>query len=181
MPCWPDVWEHIKSLGPQIGGFVLIVAYTVCIALLLRAPRMNRRWLRLTSRLVGAVGLVPLVVGIPAILFALALIAGDPPVKTRVVQSQDGQQAELSYRAGFLGRDFTKVTLKHPGCCRHIRVFSHSGPSWFDDLKLEWRDNHHLQITYHSRLGDPQDCEEKVGAIAITCASLPWPGPSSVP
>jgi hypothetical protein len=181
MPCWPDVWEHIESLGPMIGGFVLLVAYTALVALLLWAPRLRKRWIRITSRLLGAAGLVPLIVVIPGIVLGLALNAGNPSAKTRVTQSPDGQQAKLSYSAGFLGRDYTEVTLKHIGCCRHITVFSHSGPSWFDDPKLEWRDNHHLHITYHARLGDPQHCENKVGDITITCASLPWPDSSSAP
>jgi hypothetical protein len=179
MPCWPDVWDRIKNLEPVLEGFVVIGAYTALVALLLWAPKLRERWQRITSRLLGAAGLVPLVFAIPIILLGLGLSAGNPPTKTRVIKSPDGQQAELRYSAGFLGRDYTEVTLKHPGCCRHITVFSHSGPSWFDDPKLEWRDNHHLQITYHARLGDPQHCQNKVGEITITCTSLPWPSSSA--
>jgi hypothetical protein len=122
---------------------------------------------------------VPLVVVIPGILLGLALNAGNPSAKTRVIKSSDVQEAKLSYSAGFLGRDYTEVTLKHPGCCWHITVFSHNGPSWFDDVKVEWLDNRHLHITYHARPGDPQHCEGKVGEVMITCTSSPWPDPSS--
>jgi hypothetical protein len=87
----------------------------------------------------------------------------------------DGQQAELNYDAGFLGRGYTKVTLKRSGCCRHIVVFWHGGPSWFDDPKIEWLDNRHLRITYHTRRDDPQHCEQKMGDIAVACISSPWP------
>ncbi|MES2222961.1 MAG: hypothetical protein V4587_18570 [Acidobacteriota bacterium] len=174
MPCWPDAWDHIKRITPVIAEFVEIVGYTALVALLLWAPKLKKRWQRISSRLLGAAGVVPLVFAIPVILLGLGLNAGNPPTRTQVIESPDGQQAELSYSAGFLGRDYTEVTLKHTGCCRHITVFSHNGPSWFDDPKLEWRDNHHLQITYHTRPGDPQHCENKVGEITVTCTSLPW-------
>lgn len=179
MPCWPDVWDQIKHLTPVIGAFVVLVAYTALVALLLCAPKLRKRWQRISSRLLGAAGLVPLVFVILVILLGLGSNGGNPPTKTRVIQSPDGQQAKLSYSAGFLGRDYTDVTLKQTGCCRHITVFSHSGPSWFDDPKLEWHDSHHLQITYHARPGDPQHCENKVGEITITCTSLPWPSTSA--
>ncbi len=178
MPCWPDVWDQIKHLTPVIGAFVVLVAYTALVALLLCAPKLRKRWQRISSRLLGAAGLVPLVFVILVILLGLGSNGGNPPTKTRVIQ-RHGQQAKLSYSAGFLGRDYTDVTLKQTGCCRHITVFSHSGPSWFDDPKLEWHDSHHLQITYHARPGDPQHCENKVGEITITCTSLPWPSTSA--
>ena len=163
----------------MIGVLALLVVYAGLVSLLLWAPRLRKRWMRITSRVLGAAGLVPLVVIILGIFFGLALNAGNPSAKTRVIKSSDGQEAKLSYSAGFLGRDYTEVTLKHTGCCRHIAVFSHSGPSWFDDPKLEWLDNHNLHISYHARPGDPQHCEDKVGEVIITCASSPWPDPHS--
>ncbi len=178
MLCWPDVWDQIKNFGPMMSGFVLLLGYAVLVALLLWAPMLRKRWLRMTSRLLGVAGLVPLVVAIVAILLGIALNAGNPPAKIRVTRSTDGQEAKLTYRAGFLGRDHTDVTLKRNGCCRHTTVFSHSGPSWFDDPKVEWLGNHHLYITYHSRPDDPQQCDGKAGEITITCVSSPWPDSS---
>jgi hypothetical protein len=66
------------------------------------------------------------------------------------------------------------VSLKVSGCCRHITVFRHHGPSTFTDPELEWRDDHHLLITYHARPGDLQHCEKLVGQVTIVCTCIPW-------
>src|SRR6266480_3396309 len=92
----------------------------------------------------------------------------------RIVRSQNGQEAKLSYSGGFLGRDYTEVTLKSPGCCRHVVIFLLAGSSWFDDVRIEWVDDHHLQLTYHARSSDQQHCEQRVGEINIVCTSLEW-------
>jgi hypothetical protein len=170
VPCWLDLWDYLKRFLPAIG----LLAYIAVVAVLLWAPRLSRRWLRITSRVIGAAGAVPLIVLLPALFLALALSAREPSAKTVTTQSPDGQQATLNYQAGFLGRDYSEVTLMRPGGCRKT-VFSHSGPSFLDDPKLEWSDNHHLRITYHTRPDDQQRCETQVGETSIVCTSLPWP------
>jgi hypothetical protein len=174
MPCWPDIWERVKAISPLLGGLALLLVYFATVVLLLWAPKVRTRPLRIASRILGATGAVPMVIVLPAILFGFALTVGNSPAESRVLESLDGQQAMLSYDAGFLGRDYTKVSLKDSGCCRHTTVFWHFGPSALSDPKLEWPDNHHLRITYHARPDDPQECEKQVGQVTIVCTSVPW-------
>jgi hypothetical protein len=179
VPCWPDVWEKFKNHLPMLGVYSSLLAYVAVVALLLWAPNVRKRWLLITSRVLGAAAVIPGVIALPAVPFGVLLISGDPAPQTRTIQSPDGQQALLIYQAGFLGRDHTEVRLKHTGCCRHEIVFWHAGPSGFDDPKIEWLDNRHLRIMYHTRPDDPQHCEQRVGDIAISCTSSPWPDSSA--
>jgi hypothetical protein len=171
VPCWPDLLQRIKGFL----WIIPVVAYIALVAVLFWAPKLSKRWMRITSRILGAVGVVPLVIVLPAFLFALLLVSGNPPAKTLTVRSPDGYEATLAYNAGFLGRDHTEVTLKRPGCCRHTVIFWHAGPSWFNDMKIKWVDNRHLHLTYHVRRGDPQHCENQVADVTIICTSLLWP------
>jgi hypothetical protein len=175
MPCWPDVWERTKHLLPLLGGLGAVLAYGAVVTLLLWAPTLRKRWLRIASRILGVAAVVPLAIGLPAIVFGLALATGNPPTKTRIVRSQDGQEARLSYDAGFLGRDYTEVALKRTADCRHIAVFWHAGPSSLDDMNIAWLDERHLSLTYHARPSDPQHCEQRVGEVTVVCTSLGWP------
>ncbi len=175
MPCWPELWDEFKIALPTLGLVASGTVYVALVATLLWAPRVRKRWQRVTARVFGAMGIVPIVVLLPAFLFAVFLTSGDPPPRTHKFLSPDGQQAELRYQAGFLGRDYTEVTLKLAGCCRHSKVFAHGGPSEFNDPVVEWLDNRHLKITYHTRPGDSQHCQQRVGEVSIACVSLPWP------
>lgn len=177
MPCWPDLWEHIKRLLPEIGLAAGLLAYIALVVFLLWAPKIRQRWVRITLRIFGAAAIIPLIAFLPALLFGVLLASGNPPPQIQTIQSANGQQARLRYQAGFLGRDNTEVSIRHSGCCRHTSVFWHAGPSDFDDPKIEWIDNHHLHITYHTRQGDPQHCEKQSGDISIVCTALPWPQP----
>jgi hypothetical protein len=101
---------------------------------------------------------------------------GDPPEQSRVFPSHDGHhEAKLNYHAGFLGRDYTEVTLKSADSCRHTRIFWHAGPSELRDPHIQWLDAQRLSITYHTRPDDPWHCEKKVAGITVACMSLPWP------
>ncbi len=173
MPCWPDLWLHLRNLLPLLSPALGALLYIALAIFLVWAPRLQTRSKVITSRVIGVVCLAPVVIALPFILFGLALGNGGPPAQTRIVRSSRGEEARLSYKAGFLGRDYTEVTLKRPACCRHTVIFWHQGPSWFDDPKLEWRDNQHLQISYHSRPNDPQHCEQQLRDVSILCKSSP--------
>jgi len=175
VPCWPDVWNHIKLELPQVAFFASAIGYLALVVLLLWAPKLRRRWLRITSRVLGVVATVPLIVLGPAFLLGLMLASGNPPTVNRTVRSQSGQEARVSYNAGFLGRDYTEVTLKSPSCCRHTRIFWHAGPSFSEDVKVDWVDSQHLHLTYHARSTDPIHCEQRYGEITIECTNLGWP------
>jgi len=175
VPCWPDIWERMKDLLPLFGGLASVLAYLAVVTLLVWAPKLRKRWLRVASRIVGIAAVVPVAIMLPAVLLGLALASGNPPTETRIVHSTDGQEARLRYDGGFLGRDYTRVDLKTPDSCRHIAVFWHAGPSFLDDVKMDWLDNRHLRLTYHARSGDPQHCEQRAGEVTVVCTSLGWP------
>lgn len=103
---------------PRVGVIASFIIYP-----LLWAPKMKTKWVRVSSRVIGGLGAVPLVVLVPAMILGLALASDDPSTRTRSVRSTDGQEAILIYAAGFLGRDYTEVRMTRPGCCRHTRVF----------------------------------------------------------
>jgi hypothetical protein len=175
VPCWPDIWERVKHALPLLGEVASVVAYIALVSLLLWAPKLRKRWLRIASRILGVAAVVPVLVMLPAVILGLALATGNPPTETRVVRSLDGQEARVSYDAGFLGRDYTEVAVKLTDCCRHVTVFWHSGPSSVEDVNAEWLDNRHLRLTYHARSSDQQHCEQRLGDITIVCESLGWP------
>ena len=171
MPCWPDIWEQTKRELPRIGVFVFATGYLAIVALLLWAPRLNKRCLRISSRILGGVAAIPIVFLGPALLFGILLASGNPPTATRSVYSQSGQEAKVSYNAGFLGRDYTEVTLKRLGCCQHSRVFWHGGPSSLENVDVEWIDDRHLRLTYYARPNDAVHCERTLGEVSIECTS----------
>ncbi len=175
MPCWPDIWEHVKQELPRVAVFVSAIGYVALVGILFWAPKLHRRWLRVAARLLGVAATVPLVILGPAFLFGLLLASGDPPPVRRIVSSQNGREATLIYQAGFLGRDRTEVTLKFPSCCRHTNIFWHAGPSFVEDVQVSWHDNQHLHLTYHARSTDLVHCEQKVGEVTIECTTLEWP------
>jgi hypothetical protein len=177
MPCWPDVWEHAKEILPKIGVVAVLLVFAVIIAILFWAPLLQKRWLRVSSRILGAVMLLPFLMLVASLIFGFMLAGGNPPAQSRTARSSDGDEATVEYYGGFLGRDFTSVTLKRLHQCPHVRVFWLQGSSFFDDVQLVWLDNRHLQISYHASRDDSQHCENRAGEITISCLSQPWPEP----
>jgi hypothetical protein len=177
MPCWPEVWDHLKDGSQLVWGLaarfvVPLLLYVGLVVLLLWAPWVRSRKLQVAARVLGAVATLPLLMIVLASFFGFLLATGNPPAVSRMFDFVDGQQAKLSYNAGFLGRDYTEVTLKQPGCCRHVRVFWHRGPTSLDLTKVRWIDSRHLQIRYYARAGDPEFCEPQVRQVSITCLAF---------
>ena len=134
MPCWPDVWEHAKQILARIEVAAVFLVFAVIIILLFWAPLLQKRWLRLSSRILGAVMLLPFLMFLSSLIFGSMLAAGNPPAQSRTARSSDGDEATLEYYGGFLGRDFTSITLKRLGQCPHVRIFWLQGSSFFDDV-----------------------------------------------
>ena len=175
VPCWPEIWSSIKDDLPKLALLTSLLAYISLLYFLFRAPWVRAQWLRMTLWVLGGIGVLPLVALVAGVLLGVLMNLDNPRAKTRVVQSPKGQRAELIYHAGFLGRDYTEVTLKRTGCCGHSTVFWHQGPSWIDDPKLEWIDNRELDIVYHARPDDRRYCEDSVAEIKIVCIAQVWP------
>ncbi len=175
MPCGPDIWQSAKAEMPLLAFFGGFAAYLAIVVFLLWAPRVRDRSARIVCRVAGGLLALPLAVVAPLAGFGILLGSGDPPAQTRTVASPRRQEATLEYQAGFLGRDHTEVILKSRNDCRHTRVLSHAGPSSFDDPQIEWLDNEHLQLTYHTRPDDLQQCVKQVDNVSVTCVAIPWP------
>ena len=175
MPCWPDIWTHWKEIFPEVLVFASLAVYTALVILLFMAPKLRTQWQREVSRALGALLVIPLLFALPALLLGIGFAHSGPPAQSRIMKSPNGQEATLNYSAGFLGRDYTEMTLKQTGCCRHMRVFWNSGPSSFSDPRVEWQDDRHLLLTYHARPADPSHCEHQLQAVVITCIPLSWP------
>jgi hypothetical protein len=53
-------------------------------------------------------------------------------------------------------------------------VFWHAGTSDVDDPKIDWLDNRHLRIVYHTRISDADHCETHLAGITIVCKAERW-------
>ena len=166
MPCWPDLWNTILGLR-WFAWPALILAV---IVLLVWAPAIRWRWLRIALRILG--GSAALCI-LAVIGFAVALNAGDPKPQYRAVSSPNGlHQATLTYQAGFLGRDFSSVEVTKKGCCQHFTAYEYDGPSDLDSTTLGWLDDSHLQIGYRPDPYRYQHCETRVADVIVACTSL---------
>ena len=171
MPCWPDLWHEFLRLWPDY----VLIAFLGIIALMLWAPRVKWLWVRVVLRVVGGVaGLFALIfVG-----FGVLLIADNPKPEIRTVASPNGtHEAILKYQAGFLGRDFTRVTIRSKGCCEHFTAYEYAGPGWISSTTMTWLDDSHLRISYYS---DParyprQHCVSRVADVSVDCIPMKWP------
>jgi|SRR5580700_5788033 hypothetical protein len=113
MPCWPDLWGRI--LGLAVPGLVLVV-----IVLLLWAPAIKLRWLRILLRTVG--GAATLFVLVAASIGLL--LSGYPKPEYLILDSPtELNRATLIYESGFLGRDFSSVELTNKGFCKQFTAY----------------------------------------------------------
>ena len=156
MPCWPDLWDRI--LGLALPGLVLVI-----VVLLLWAPAIKWRWLRILLRIVG--GAAALFVLVAASIGLLLCCSAKPQYRT--LDSPTGlRRATLKYESGFLGRDFSSVEITKKGFCKHFTAYEYDGPSDLTSTTLIWLDDSHLQIQYHADRSRYQHCETRV---AVTC------------
>ena len=160
MACWPDLWSRISGLA--LPGLVLVV-----IVLLLWAPAIGWRWLRIVLRMVG--GAAALLV---LVLVSIGWLFSSKP-EYRTLDSPNGlNRATLEYESGFMGRDFSSVALTKSGFCKHFTAYEYDGPSNLRSTTLNWLDDAHLQIQYHADPNRYQHCETRVADINITCTPL---------
>jgi hypothetical protein len=163
MPCWPDLWNTLV----EFRWLAWPLMFVLLAALLIWAPAIKWRWLRIVLRFVGAaMALCVLVLVVLAILFNWDL----PAAERRTVMSPNGSHmAMLTYRAGFLGRDSSRVEITKKGCCQHFTAYLYYGPSYLDGTSLIWLDDSHLEIGYRSDPDRRQYCENHVADVAIIC------------
>ncbi len=139
------------------------------IVVLIWAPGVKRRWLQMVLRVIGGTALacIFIVVGLGILL--------NSGMKTqyRTVTSPGGSHhATLGYSAGFLGRDFSSVTVTKNGCCQQFAVYQYDGPSDSQDTTIVWLDDTHLRIEYRADVDHFQQCTSQVADVTIICAPL---------
>jgi len=69
VPCWPDIWERIRHFLPLFSELAFVFAYIALVTLLLWAPKLRKRWLLVTSRVLGVAALVPGAIMLPVVFF----------------------------------------------------------------------------------------------------------------
>jgi hypothetical protein len=169
MFCWYGIWSAIQ----HYFGFAIACLLLTLAGLAIWAPRLQPRWLRYTVRAIG------ICVAIPASLLVLLgafVVFGATPAQYKIVSSPaDTYQARQEYDAGFLGRDFSEVTIKKHGCCWRYRAFALRNPSSLGNIHLKWLDDHHLQISYiYFGPGyGSATCRSSVDGVKVTCIALP--------
>jgi hypothetical protein len=85
MPCWPDIGERVKSFLPMLAVLSSVLAYLAVVVFLLWAPKIRKRWLLITTRILGAAGAVPVAIALPPLFLGLLFASGNPPPRTRLV------------------------------------------------------------------------------------------------
>ena len=163
MPCWPELWSRLVGLR-WMAWPALVIAVSV---LLIWAPAIKWRWLRIILRVFGGTAAlcVLVVVGL-----GMALNWENPKPRYRTVTSPSGSHdATLTYEAGFLGRDFSSVEITKKGCCQHFTAYEYAGPSDLEGTTAVWVDDSHLQIEYRADPHRYQHCENRVADVTIIC------------
>jgi hypothetical protein len=164
MPCWPGLWSRIVELRWLVWPAVV----PAIIVVLIWAPGVKLRWLQIVLRVLGgaAVACILLVAAI-----GIALISGGPKTQYCTVTSPSGSHhATLTYDAGFLGRDFSGVTVTKNGCRQQFTAYEYEGPSDLRSTTMLWLDETHLRIEYRADPDRYQKCKSRVADVTITCA-----------
>lgn len=168
MFCWYNLWKATQHYIP----FAIACLPALLAGLAIWAPRLQPRWLRYSVRAIG------ICIAIPAVLLvflAALFVFGAAPAQYKTVSSPTGMyQARQEYDAGFLGRDFSEVTIKKHDCCWRYRAFTLENPGSLGSIRLKWLGDHHLRISYlymGPGYGSAK-CYAKVDGIAVTCIPL---------
>lgn len=165
MPCWPDLWSRILGLRWMAWPAPVVAV----IVLLIWAPGVRWRWLRIVLRVVGGTAALCMLV---IVGLGMALDSGNPKAQTHTVTSPNGSHdATLTFEAGFLGRDFSRVEITKRGCCQHFTAYEYAGPSDSQGTTVAWVDDAHLQIEYRADPNRYQHCESHVADVSIICVS----------
>jgi len=166
MPCWPGLWSRIVVLRWLVWPAVVLAI----IVVLIWAPGIKRRWLQIVLRVLGGAAVACILV---VVAIGVALSSGGPKTQYRTVTSPSGSHhATLTYDAGFLGRDFSVVTVTKNGGCQQFTAYEYEGPSDLQSTTMLWLDETHLRVEYRADPDRYQQCKSRVADVTITCAPL---------
>lgn len=152
---------------PFIKLLVIIGIMAAAVFYLFRV-RFIRLWVRLCTRIAGALLVLPL--GAALLLLLLMVVRNTRP---RVLVSPDSQHvAEYSYEAGFLGRDSTFVTVRKRWSIFPDVGYQYAGPSDWTDTDVRWLSNEQLLVRYRpDGEGRFQQCQARAAGIVVQCAA----------
>ncbi len=152
---------------PFIKLLVIIGVMAAGVFYLFRV-RLIRLWVRLCTRIAGALLLLPLVA---ALLLLLSMVAYN--ARPRVIVSPDSRHvAEYSYEAGFLGRDSTFVTVRKRWSIFPDVVYQYAGPSDWTGTEVRWLSNEQLLVRYRpDGEGRFQQCQTGAAGIVVQCVT----------
>lgn len=164
-----SVTEYVVLCLPFIRVLAILGILASAIVYLFRA-RSVRTWLKLCMRISGGILILPLFV---CVLLLLAMVACSS--RPRILVSPDSQHvAEYSYEAGFLGRDYTFVSVRRNWSLIRSDVYRYAGPSDWSGTEVRWIDNEHLLIRYTQDGRDHfQQCGREAAGILVQCVADP--------
>jgi hypothetical protein len=145
---------------------LLIIAAVAAATFYLFRGRSVRKWLRVCMRITGGILVLPLAICV-LMLLGMAASASRP----RILVSPDSQHiAEFTYQAGFLGRDFTLVSVRRKWSLVRHNAYRYAGPSDWSGTEVRWVDNEHLLIRYtEDSEGRSQVCSSKAEDVFVQC------------
>lgn len=153
-------------------SFVELAAIALALAagavFLLRLRLAKRNWVRLCTRLTGALLVLPTTVAF-LLLIGVAACTSRP----RIFVSPDSRYiAEYRYDAGFLGRDSTLVTVRKRWSFSEHTVYEYEGPSDWAGTEVRWLGNNRLLVEYHPDAHRFQECKTAVATIKVECVAV---------
>lgn len=163
--------ENVIAAIPKAKDVGIAILFLIVTVFLL-ACRIRRDWLRITLRVMGVFLVVPTILS--CLIAGCSLADSHRP---RVVISPDGSRvADYAYEAGFLGRDFSGVTVRLSKSIHPEEAYFYFGPSDWEGTTVRWLDNRNLEIGYHPDPdGRTQQCNAQAAGVEIHCKILSYP------
>ncbi|MEG9436886.1 hypothetical protein JAO29_12010 [Edaphobacter sp. HDX4] len=163
------ITETIMFLKPKLELLAIAVLLTVATTILIRRNRLSSGWAHKVAFGLGLCLAVPTALSI--LIAGCSLIYMDKP---HVFVSPDRKHvADLTYEAGFLGRDSTVVSIRSSNNMHSEEAYLYFGPSSWEDTTIRWLDNKSLEIGYYPDSGGRrQECNNAAAGVHIYCKLL---------
>jgi hypothetical protein len=147
---------------------VIVAVFAVVIIYLLRGRFTHRKWLKISTRIIGGLLILPTFVALALLTLMLACTP-----RPRIIRSPDLKHvAAYSYFAGFLGRDSSLVTVRSKWSIFPEAVYEYAGPSDWEGTEVHWLPNDQLMIRYHADPLRIQHCRTQGAGVKVQCVPV---------
>ncbi|MBS1798584.1 MAG: hypothetical protein JSS95_02030 [Acidobacteria bacterium] len=169
---WPkfnevEVTEAIMFAAPKLKALIISILLTTVTFLLVRRNKFPTGWKQKTIFGLGLFTALP-----AAISLWIAFSSLTSTDKPHFFVSPDRKHvADLTYEAGFLGRDFTGVTIRSSNSLHGEEAYFYFGPSSWEDTNVRWLDDQNLEIGYRPDSQRTQACKPVAAGISVHCKS----------